>query len=163
MDSEDSAQTDTESILEGDQCTARAPSPTTVVEEKSSTVLGSAPIVAEEKVDRAGEESKETPHETQDEKIKLEEMLPQEFFIKSFEALWNQADIIHKRQLDKWEEIEKRWDKKLHDVESNLKQGIYKFSKDLLDLTAEVESKHEEYFSILRNKLEINLDILRNK
>ena len=80
---------------------------------------------------------KDEPLEKEDATVKqVLQMPPMEFFNKSFEAMWYQAEVLHKREMEKWGELLKEqataYETKLAEVETNLKAGIYQMSKDIL-------------------------------
>lgn len=93
------------------------------------------------------EVEKETEDPTQKQILS---MPPLEFFNKSFEAMWYQAEVLHKREVEKWDAAEKKWEEnekrlelKLGEVESNMKAGIFKFTKDILDMISDYETQNE--------------------
>lgn len=105
------------------------------------------PIQSEE--ERKEEEEKETVVEDPTQKQVLA-MPPLEFFNKSFEAMWYQAEVLHKREVEKWDAAEKKWSEnekrielKLGEVESNIKAGIFKFTKDILDMIQDYETTNQ--------------------
>ena len=81
---------------------------------------------------------------------KMKEMPAIDYFNKSFEAMWYQAEVLHKREVEKWEVAEKKWEEnekryelKLSEVESNIKAGVFKFTKDILEMIQDYETQNE--------------------
>ena len=71
------------------------------------------------------------------------QMPPMEFFNKSFEAIWYQAEVLHKREIEKLEADQKSNDTKLAEMDESLKAGIFKFTKNILDMLEEYEIRNE--------------------
>lgn len=74
---------------------------------------------------------------------KILAMPPIDFFNKSFEAMWYQAEVLHKREIEKLEAIQKSNETKIAEMEENLKIGILKFTKDILDMVQDYEIKND--------------------
>ena len=87
-------------------------------------------------------EAKQEEDENLNEK-KILAMPPIDFFNKSFEAMWYQAEVLHKRHIEKLETFQKTNETKLTEMNENLKMGIFKFTKDILDMVQDYEIKND--------------------
>eukprot|EP01036_Dinobryon_divergens_P027818 gene27818-36651_t len=62
---------------------------------------------------------------------------------RSFEALWYQAEVLHKREMDLVKEKMSEIDKRIDELEINIKTGIHKFAKDILDAILEQQVQQQ--------------------
>lgn len=85
------------------------------------------------------------------------EGLNEEFFNKSFQAMWYQAEVLHKREMDTLKEIAEKQEKErvedLKKSEETTKDMIYQFSKDIIatfkDMREFEETRLEELKRLL--------------
>lgn len=105
---------------------------------------------ANEPLEAAMEEESEESEDQATDMKKLRAMPPLDYFNKSFEAMWYQAEVLHKREVEKWDAAEKKWtenekryESKLGEVEANLKVGILNFTKEILEMIQDFEIHNE--------------------
>ena len=72
---------------------------------------------------------------------------------RSFEAMWYQAEVLHKREIDLLKENQEKQIELIKKLETNTKDGIYQFSQDIIatfkDMRVYEESRLHQIISML--------------
>lgn len=64
---------------------------------------------------------------------------------KSFEAIWYQAEVLHKRELDHLEKLQENITKQIEEVETSIKAGIQKYARDVIEGIAASENTTTQF------------------
>ena len=63
---------------------------------------------------------------------------------RSFEAMWYQAEVLHKREMDLIEKKIKALDERIDALEKNIKDGIHSFAKVIMEGVIEALALHHQ-------------------